>query len=284
MNNTISPKFSRGFLIGALAAICYLLGNNSVWSHPGCGGPPSSSSAPRTNRNTFGQMFAQSQPMSEAGMTKKPMKAPHGGQISATDFHYFEVVYLPHEIRVFLYGPSQYRYNARGVTGTVVCRVKGNAQEFRYPLQVRTERTWSGDKGYLVAAVDVTRVRDEDMEVSFDIENLHRSDEETARFSQIFRLTQRPIVEVRQALYSESDRTEMEQQRTCPVHRHPLGDRQPPVKMIVNGQTVFACRGACATAVRDKPGHYVDSIEPDPAPRMSSRLDRPNLRRLPRCN
>lgn len=130
--------------------------------------------------------------------------APHGGQVTAASRHDFEVVYMPQEVRIYIYSPSREQLSAQGVRGEVVMQVNGYAQPFRYPVQTVTD---SAGLSYLSVAVNVSRVRDGDMQVTFQLTGLPLPDEPRARFTQTFALTP-PAAPVR-----EVPRTAAEPQR-----------------------------------------------------------------------
>ena len=115
----------------------------------------------------------------------------HGGQMTATARHVFEVVYQPQESLVYVYDPAQRPISARSVGGEIVMRVRGNSQEYRYPLQYVP--TPGGQHDYLAARVDVSRVRDGDMTVEIVLANLPSREEPSARFTQTFALSRRAL-------------------------------------------------------------------------------------------
>ena len=60
--------------------------------------------------------------------------ARFGGQVTASARHVFEVVYQQRETRVYVYDSAQRPLSARAVRGEIMMRIRGNPQEFRYPL------------------------------------------------------------------------------------------------------------------------------------------------------
>ena len=93
----------------------------------------------------------------------------HRGQVTTTTSYAFEVVYQRNETRVYLYDRSLRPATARGLRGEVVMQVRGNTQLYRYRLEYATVDPRSGEQDYLVARVDVSRVRDGDMQVTFNL-------------------------------------------------------------------------------------------------------------------
>ncbi|HUG67221.1 MAG TPA: hypothetical protein VMM76_05700 [Pirellulaceae bacterium] len=207
-----------------------------------------------------------------------PFQAPHGGQLTKRIWNTYEVVYGPHETRVYLYDPFRSPVSARGIQGGVVMRVRSNGGEFRYPLQYASV---SGGHDYLVSQVDLTRVRDGDMDVYFELANLPNRDEPSVSFSQVFAMSghanwapgafarmqppsntggqvvasmARPAVAVADA--RAADRPAVERQGICPVMKTPLGAHGTPVKVSVNGRSLFVCCRGCIDKVVQNPDLY----------------------------
>ena len=191
----------------------------------------------------------------------------HGGQVHATNFHRFEVVYLPHETRIYLYGTDRRPLSPRGAEGQVTMQVRGNDQVYRYALKPVAATSGQRWEEFLVAPVDVSRIRDGDMMVSFYLSKLPTQQQPQASFSQTFALTRtRPSVTV--AALTESDRAGIARQRVCPVSGGELASMGTPVKLLVADQPVYLCCQGCTGKVRENPERYVTgapSIPQQPA-------------------
>jgi hypothetical protein len=116
-------------------------------------------------------------------------RPPHGGQLSKTLWHQFEVIYGPQETRLYLYDVYRGAVSTRDVQGQVVMRVRSNGGRFQYPL--RYVPVESG-QDYLVATVDLTHVEDGDMDVHYELAGLANREAPTAEFSQVFSMTTLP--------------------------------------------------------------------------------------------
>ncbi len=185
----------------------------------------------------------------------------HGGQVYATRFQRFEVVYLPHETRVYLYGAERRPLSPRGAEGQMVMQVRGNDQMYRYPLKPATATSGTGWEEFLVAPVDVSRIRDGDMTVTFYLSNLPTQQQPQVSFAQTFALAHaRPIVTV--VSLTESDRAGIARQRVCPVLGGQLGSMGTPVKLLVAGQPVYLCCQGCIGKVRENPQRYLSNAAP----------------------
>lgn len=177
----------------------------------------------------------------------------HGGQVTATTRQVFEVVYQSQETRVYVYDLAQRPLSARSARGEIVMRVHGNSQEYRYPLQHAAP---SGQHDYLVALVDVSRVRDGDMTVEIVLANLPSRKEPSARFTQTFALSRRTLT-VTLAAITELDRPAIAKQRTCLVTDEALGSMGTPIKVLIGGQPIYLCCKGCVSKVRKNPEFYL---------------------------
>lgn len=135
-------------------------------------------------------------------------------------------------------------------------RVVGNDYVYRYPLRPTAARDAPGWEEFLVAPVDVSKIDDGDMTVTFQLENLPVEQEPRLSFSQTFALTQAPPSVAAVAL-KESDRPRIARQRTCPVTGGQLGSMGTPVKVLVDGQPLYLCCQGCLAKVKEHPDRYV---------------------------
>ena len=132
-------------------------------------------------------------------------------------------------------------------------RVRSTGGEFRYPMQyVPTP----GGQDYLAVRVNLTQVRDGDMEVEYRLEGIPSTFESSARFAQTFALT-RPPVQVTVARLTEADRPLVEQQRVCPVMDARLSEHGEPIKLMVGNQPLFVCCEGCIDDVRKNPRQFL---------------------------
>jgi hypothetical protein len=168
--------------------------------------------------------------------------------------HCFEVVYRPKATRVYLYGGDHRPMSMRGAQGRVSMQVRGHEKVFRYPLSYVAPRPGSTDQDHLATAVDVSRVRDGDMTVTFELEGLPHAPQSRARFAQTFALSRVPVTV---AALEESDRRSIEQQKVCPVSGGRLGSMGTPVKVLVGEKPLYLCCRACVAKVAQSPDTYL---------------------------
>ena len=158
--------------------------------------------------------------------------------------------------RIYAYSASGQQLGIRGVRGEVVMQVNGNPTPFRYPIKEAADA-----KGgvYGSVAVDVTRVRDGDMQVMFRLAGLPLKGEGNAQFKQTFALT-RPPIQVAVARIAETDRPLIKRQRLCPVMNEELGAHGEVIKLVVGNQSLFVCCESCIEEVQKHPHEYVRKV------------------------
>jgi len=182
--------------------------------------------------------------------------APHGGQVTAVGSGSIEVVYQPRETRVYLYGPGGKPLSARGVQGQAAMRLRGNDQVSRYPLSHAAAPAGSTGEDYLAVAVDLSRVRDGDMTVTFELTGLPLQGQTQATFTQTFALARtRPAVTV--ATVTEADQEAIARQQVCPVMGTRLGDHGRPLKAIIGDQALYLCCKGCLGRLKADPEKYL---------------------------
>lgn len=138
-------------------------------------------------------------------------------------------------------------------------QVRGNDQVYRYALKPVAATSGQHWEEFLVAPVDVTRIRDGDMMVSLYLSKLPTEQQPQASFSQTFALTRtRPSVTV--AALTEADRVGIARQRVCPVSGGELGSMGTPVKLLVADQPLYLCCQGCIGKVRENPERYVTGV------------------------
>lgn len=183
-----------------------------------------------------------------------PDRGPHGGQLTWIHNYLFEVVYEPRQIRLYLYGPSQQPLSLRGARGEAVMRLRTGDRDYRFPLTYVGSREGKG-QDYLNLRVDLSRIREGDMSVTFVLQGLPDRQRPAATFTQPFALSlTRPEVTV--ALLEESDQAGLAQQKVCPVTGNPLGSHGTPIKLLVGGQPLYLCCRGCIEDVRKAPERY----------------------------
>ncbi len=167
------PPVRRWFVLLWAASMA-----NAALAHPGHGPSPSSKPAKKIDKS-----FRQ--PVRDLDLADFPMQPRYGGQVTAAKWHYFEVVYAPHELRIYVYSPSQRQLYARHITGEVVIEVFSSGQTARFPVRSASQQIFGNNPGYLSVPVDLSRVRKGDMRAVFKLDILTQ-DGPQVEFEQTF--------------------------------------------------------------------------------------------------
>ncbi|MBI2827214.1 MAG: hypothetical protein HYX69_21290 [Planctomycetia bacterium] len=244
------PSFHR---MVTLTALCWAaLATGGVQAHEGHGGH---AAAPAKEPPRADARRADPSPAERQAVT-----AVHGGQLVKGQRQYFEVVYLPRETRVYLYGDDLRPLTAREASGEVLMQVRGNPQVFRYRPRYAAQQPGSAEQDYLVAEVDVSQIRDGDMQVTFDLTGLPDAQERSARFSQTFALARGvAVAAVAVAPLTPADGEGIARQRTCPVTDGGF-DHGDPIKLVVGNRVLYVCCEGCIEAVRRDPQAYLQKV------------------------
>jgi hypothetical protein len=166
----------------------------------------------------------------------------------------FEVVYRPTETRLYLFGKDFRPISPRGVYGRVSMRLRENDKLSRYPLHYVAPNAKSAAGDYLAATADVSRIRDGDMSVTFELAGSPDAAQPQVTFTQTFALSKVPVTV---GLLTEFDRAGMDRQRVCPVSGARLGSMGSPVKALLGDQPVYLCCKACLAKVEEDPESYL---------------------------
>lgn len=183
-------------------------------------------------------------------------KGLHGGHVVAVGEFHIEVFYAQQETRVYLYDARRQPVSARGMRGELVMQVRDNAELFRYPLMY----VQAQGEDFLGAPIDVSRVRDGDMQVTVDLQGLPSQTTPATRFAQVFALSQRPLT-VTVAQLTQADQAGIARQKICPVMNTPLGDHGAPIKLVVGDQPIYVCCKGCVSQVQDNPEAFLGSVQ-----------------------
>lgn len=234
-------------------ALSSFVGVGTTKAHEGHGSHASSPPAARVRQNARSvNPDAVQNPYAAATQPPAPV---HGGQLVEGQQQYFEVVFAPRETRVYLYDASFRPISARQVRGEILMQVRGNPQVFRYPLNNAAPPAGQTEPDYLVAVVDVTQIRDGDMQVTFDLTGLPDPRQQTVRFTQTFALARGAAI-VTIAPLTAADREGVARQGICPVTEGAF-DHGEPIKLMIGNQALYVCCQECVDAVKKNPQVYL---------------------------
>lgn len=179
---------------------------------------------------------------------------PHGGQLTVAKPLTFEVVYLPQEIRVYLYGVMPYPASAKDVTGEVSLQRPYDERASRVALRYVAQP--AGQQDYLSAPVDLGRVKDGELTATVKLANLPLQNRPGITFSQPVAMSKaKPSVAL--AALDQNDQAGIARQRVCPVTGAALDSMGGPIKALVGGQPLYLCCKGCLGKVQDNPEAYL---------------------------
>lgn len=180
---------------------------------------------------------------------------PHGGQLTVAPTFTFEVVYLPQEIRVYLYGVVMpYPASAKDVTGEVFLQRPYDERATGVALHYVAQP--AGEQDYLSAPVDLSRVNAGELMATVKLANLPLKNRPGISFVQNVVLS-RAKPQVALARLDQSDRAGIARQRVCPVTGAVLGSMGDPTKVLVDEQPLYLCCKACLGKVQSDPEAYL---------------------------
>lgn len=268
--SSVSLVLLTVFSIGGLSV-------GTVYASPCCGGGSNPKEASPVNGYSGQVTPRQAAP-------EPPSKAPHGGQLAATTWYHFEIVYGPHETRVYVYDTFRVPTSARGISGHAFMRVRSNGGEYLYPLEfVPVQR----EQDYLAVRVDLTRVHDGDMDVLFELAGMPSREAPRARISSLFarppiaetshsagrplltssEVSQPPAFDIHHQTQrivvsraTAADHPAIRAQGACPVMNQSLGSHGNPTKILIDGRPVFVCCGGCVSKVKQNPGQFLAKV------------------------
>lgn len=166
---------------------------------------------------------------------------PHGGQVAKLNSQFVETVYLPHQVRVYVFDDKGKPASGQSASGSVQF-----AQEGMKPVDVALAiaQVPTGFQDYLAAAIDLSKVTDDAVKASIAIEGLPSQTERSAKFQQmVHRTSFKPQLVMAELAADDNDK--IAKQGTCPVMGTKLGEHGKPIKVIVDSQPLFLCCKAC---------------------------------------
>lgn len=113
--------------------------------------------------------------------------AVHGGDVSMTEAHHFEVVFFENGVRVYPYGPKQELLAAKGITGTAKLTKKGVEKSVEQKLTyVPADDKKGTHRDYLEAAFDWKGIEKGGAKITIDLAGLPGEKEPKASFTVTF--------------------------------------------------------------------------------------------------
>ena len=264
-----------------------------LWAHGGHGGSPAQSSAPesspsvdswrqnlRPQRNDLAAgMHGPSLPPSlprAATAPPPPSPAPKPSLPSSVEQtvsaprgmlkrgwrHQLEVVCGVDGIRIFLYDSAGAPLSPEGVSGDVVFEARNDPRQWRFPIEYVAQAA-GGLRAHLAVRADLSRVRDGELDLLFELTGLPHPEETRLRFAQTFaRAVNSPEVTV--VPMTDADQAAVARQRLCPVTNEEF-THGPPIKLSYGDRALYVCCDSCIAEVRAAPQRFFATAGADAA-------------------
>lgn len=186
------------------------------------------------------------------GLPPLAVITPHGGEFLIAAPVSLEVVYLPLETRVYLYGKSRQPLSARELRGQMSVQFPRESGVRHFPLQYVAQPSGSKEQDYVVAAVDLSQLPDSNIPIQFRFENLPDRQPSKAEFNPIFARSKIRSY-VAEVSLTQADRDGIAGQRICPITGASLGSMGAPRKVLVGDKALYLCCTDCVDKVTEEP-------------------------------
>ena len=191
---------------------------------------------------------------------------PHGGEYLVTDTNQYEVVYMPLQVRIYLFDDKRKPLSARDVHAQMSLKLPSENTVRQVPFQYVGTPPGSAEQDFVVAVFDFRQLKDQETAVTFKFSGRADKHHPTMEFSPMVSSSKiRPYVA--RVLVTEADREGVMRQRVCPVSGQALGSQGPIVKLYIADYPLYVCDEDCLAAVREKPARYL----PQPSAAVSGR-------------
>jgi len=200
------------------------------------------------------------------GATPPPSRVvltPHGGEYFSAENEY-EIVYMPLQVRIYLYDKTYKPLSARDVHAQMSLQLPMDSVVRHVPFQYIAPSVGSTEQDYVVAAFDFRQLPDTETPITFEFSGLSDRRHPTASFTPRFSSAKiRPYVA--QVRLTKSDQDGVMRQQVCPVSGAVLGGKGPVVKLYIADFPLYVAGEDCIAAVREAPEKFLPQ-SPMPVP------------------
>lgn len=197
-------------------------------------------------------------------VTKNPI-TPHGGLCLATKTNYYEIVFFPFEIRVYLYNDKLQPLTAQALHAQISPQVSEGTNP-KIPLIYVSPA--GNNQDYVAVRYDLQRLPD-NTPILVEFTDLPDRNFPTATFTPIFtQESLRPYVA--HVSLSEADREGVARQQVCPVTGAPLAGSGTLVKVLIDQYPLYLSSEKCIETVRGEPQRFLPQPPGTPAAQLSA--------------
>lgn len=236
-------------MLGALAAV-WFAGESTAWAqYPGR----------MAGRHGPGDMKRPGKPDPRAGYKPLPLPGPltpHGGEYVSTETHYYEIVYMPLQTRIYLFDDNLKPQSAKEVHARMALQLPAEKVPRQVAFQYVAMPPGATEQDFVAAGFDLRLLREAETPITFEFAGLPDRRYPTASFTPYFTPAKiRPYVA--KVLSTDADRDGIARQQVCPVTGTPLGSRGPVVKLYVADMPLYVSGEDCIAAVKAEPQRYL---------------------------
>lgn len=237
-------------VVASIAAAAWALGWNTAAAYAQCGCCQHGSHAGHGAGSDGHRHGTTSSEQDGEG----PAVGPHGGHVTKAPPLNFEIVFLPQEIRVYLFGRMPHPESVKDVTGEVSLQRPYSEPTAQLPLRYAAQA--AGQQDYLWTPADLGAVKDGELTATIQLANLPSRNRPTLTFTQRL-VVSRARSPVAVAALDAVDLAGIDRQRVCPVTGAALGSMGNPIKVLVGEQKLYLCCKGCLAKVAGDPETYL---------------------------
>jgi hypothetical protein len=188
---------------------------------------------------------------------------PHGGQCLATEANFIEIVYMPLQIRVYLFDKDLNPLGIGGLRAKMSMQLPNGNPTGPIPFQPAALPPGVTGQDYLATSFDLSPL-DRETAISFELFDLPDRKGTSVVFTPLFARSKiRPYVV--QVLATEAvDLEGVRRQQICRVSGDRLGSKGPVVKVLIGDFPLYLCCEKCIDAVRQSPDCYLPQTAATP--------------------
>lgn len=184
----------------------------------------------------------------------------HGGKVTMTEEHHFEVVFVKDGLKVYPRSHEDKPLNAARLTGTATFYHPNSAKPWFTRKLTATAAVPGQMSSSIGTAVDLSKVPATGAKVEFKVEGLAVAAEPTATFTVPFALAASNEIVVAKA--TRADEKAVAAMKTCPVSKEELDSMGGPLKVTRGEKSTFICCKGCLKAIQADPDKFFGAKAP----------------------
>ncbi len=182
------------------------------------------------------------------------LTGPHDGQFLIAGDSTMEVVMLPQELRVYLYGKGMEPRSTQSFQARLVTQLARGGEKYPTLLQFVPRPPGSKEQDYLRTPLDTQRLAEGQTTIAFEFENFPDQRHPKAGYTFLF-LQEMVRPHVAAVPLMPGDHDGIAGQQNCPVTGARLGSMGPVVKLLVGDRPLYLCCAGCVARVKEVEAH-----------------------------